>query len=280
MIARPAKSLVVLALFAAGCATVPENDPVLANARTAVYSARANPQVVSYANLDLDQAVTSLRDAEDLAARGGSPREVHRLAELAQQRALAAQETARLRTAEAAQRTARDAQVQADLSRQQAEAAQVQAAAAQRRAEDAARQAAAVAAPNVAPLPVQPSLAAIGAQSTSRGVLVTLTDAMFEPGRAQLTSGALYNVQRLASYLASYPERVVTIEGFSDDTGNPSLDQRLSEERALATQAALVSSGVDARRIVVHAYGDSRPIASNSTAAGRQMNRRVEIVIP
>lgn len=284
MIARPAKSLLVLALLAAaGCASVPENDPVLDDARVAVNVARNNPQVVAYARSELDGAVVALHDADDLAARGGSIGEVHRLADLARARAAAAQETARIRTAaatDAAQRTAREAQLQADLSRQQALAAQAQAAEAQRKAEEAQRQAAAVAAPLAPAVALQPSLADLGAQTTSRGIVVTLTDPMYEPGRAQLTSGAMYNVQKLAAYLNAHPERSVTIDGFSDDSGDRYVDRRLAEDRALAAQAALVAMGVNPSRIVVHSYGDANPIASNGTADGRRMNRRVEIVIP
>ncbi len=285
-----AKSIIVVALLAAaGCASIPERDPVLENARVAVYAARNNPQVMTYAPGELDQATVALRDAEDLAARGGSINEVRRLADVAQQRAAAAQELARLRTAEAAQRAAQEARLQADLSRQQADAAQVQAAAAQRRADEAQRQAAAVQVPVppnvvIAPAPpnvviVEPPLAAMGAQVTSRGMVVTLIDPMFAPGGTQLTQDAMYNLQRVAAYLAAHPERNVTIEGFSDDSGNRYRDRRLSEERALAAQSALVSLGVDSRRITVRSYGDARPLASNSTAAGRQINRRVEIVI-
>ncbi|HZQ62548.1 MAG TPA: DUF4398 domain-containing protein, partial [Casimicrobiaceae bacterium] len=90
MNARPAKSILVLALLAmAGCATYPEHDAALENARAAVYAARSNPQVISYAPGELDRALATLHDADDLAARGGSINEVHRLADLAQPRAMA-----------------------------------------------------------------------------------------------------------------------------------------------------------------------------------------------
>jgi outer membrane protein OmpA-like peptidoglycan-associated protein len=284
MTAYPAKSVLALALLAvAGCATIPEHDAVLEDARAAVYAAQRNPQVASYAPDQLDQAIATLHRADDIVARGGNVDEMHRLAYLAQQRATAAQETARLRTADAAlsaQRTARDAQMQADLSRQQAETARAQAAAAQLRADEAQRQAAVAGVAPVGAVAVQPSLAELGAQTTSRGVVVTLNDVMFYPGGAQLTPAANYNLQKLATYLRTHPEGSVTIEGFSDHSGDSYLDQKLSEERALATQSALVAQGVDARRIVVRGYGDAYPIAGNGTAAGRQMNRRVEIVLP
>jgi outer membrane protein OmpA-like peptidoglycan-associated protein len=286
MFAHPARPILVLALLAvAGCVTVPERDPVLEDARVAVLAARSNPQVGTYATAEVELAVVTLRDADDLAARGGSISEVHRLALLAQQRAALAQDTARLRSAEAAlavQRTAREAQLQADLSRRQAESAQLQAAAAQRQAEDAQRQAAAsqVQAQALQLNTVVPDpIVDLTLLPTARGLVVTLDDTMFDPGSAQLRPSAVYTTQRLAAWLTAHPERTIAIEGYSDPSGNRRFDQKLSEDRALAVQVALVSMGIDSRRMIVRGYGREFPIASNATAAGRQMNRRVEIVV-
>ena len=287
MFTHSVRPILVLALLvAAGCATVPERDPVLEDARVAVYAARSNPQVGTYAAVELDQAVVTLRDADDLAARGGNVNEVHRLALLAQQRAALAQDTARLRSAEAAlavQRNAREAQLQADLSRRQAEAAQLQAAVAQQQAAEAQRQAAATQLQaqtlqlNTL-VPVDPPIDVI-ALPTSRGLVVTLDDTMFDPGSAQLRPGATYTIQKLATWLAVHPERTIAIEGYTDTTGSRNFEQRLSEQRALAVQAALVTMGVDSRRTLVRGYGRDFPVASNATPSGRQMNRRVEIVV-
>ena len=137
------KSVLVLAVLAAvGCASVPERDAVMEDARVSVNAARSNPQVASYAPAELNQAVATLNQAEDLAARGGRTGEVHQLAMLASQRAALAQEAARTRTEQAAlvvQRRANDAQVTANQSRRQAESAQIQATEAQRQAEEAQR---------------------------------------------------------------------------------------------------------------------------------------------
>ena len=143
MFRNSAKSVLVLAvLAAAGCASVPDRDPMMEDARVSVNAARSNPQVATYAPAELDQAVVTLRQAEDLAARGGRIGEVQQLAILANQRAALAQEVARTRSEEAAlmvQRRANEAQLAADLSRRQAESAQIQASAAQRQAEEAQR---------------------------------------------------------------------------------------------------------------------------------------------
>jgi uncharacterized protein YcfJ len=143
MLRNSAKSVLVLAMLAAaGCASVPERDAVMEDARVSVNAARSNPQVASYAPAELDQAVATLRQADELAARGGRIAEVHQLAMLASQRAALAQEAARARSEQAAlmvQRRANDAQLTANLSQRQAESAQIQANAAQRQAEEAQR---------------------------------------------------------------------------------------------------------------------------------------------
>lgn len=142
MLSIAARPLVIIAaLAAAACATVVERSPALDDARIAVNAARGNPAVVSYAPAELNQAVDTLRRAEDAAARGRAG-ETNDLAVLASQRASLAQELARTRNAEAAlvvQRKATEAQLSADASRRQAESAQLQAAAAQRQADEAQR---------------------------------------------------------------------------------------------------------------------------------------------
>ena len=139
MFEKSATSILVAAILAAsGCASLPERDPALDNARLSLDAARRNPQVVTYAPAELQQASVTLRQADDLAANGGRYDEVHSLAILASQRAAAAQDVARVRSEQAAlaaQRSASDARIQAD-------AAQVRAAEAQRQADDAQRLAA------------------------------------------------------------------------------------------------------------------------------------------
>jgi len=143
---KSATSAVVLAILAAsGCASYPARDSALDDARLSVDAARRNPQVAIYAPGELEQAAATLRQADELTARGGRYNEAHQLALLASQRAAATQDVARLRSEQAAlvaQRTATDARMRADVTQQQAAVAQVQAAEAQRQAEDAQRLAA------------------------------------------------------------------------------------------------------------------------------------------
>jgi uncharacterized protein YcfJ len=139
---KSAKSVLALAILAAGCASVAPRDPALDDARLALDAARRNPQVALYAPAELEQTAATLRQADDLAARGARYDDVHQLALLANQRAAAAQDIARVRSEQAAlvaQRNATDARIQASVSQRQAEAAQVQAMEAQRRADEAQR---------------------------------------------------------------------------------------------------------------------------------------------
>ena len=146
MFQKSSASVVAFAILAAaGCASFPDRDPALDDARLSLDGARRNPQVAIYAPTEFEQAATTLRQADDLAASGGRYNDVHQLALLASQRAATAQELARARSEQAAlaaQRTAANARVQADVSLQQAAAAQAQAADAQRRADEAQRLAA------------------------------------------------------------------------------------------------------------------------------------------
>jgi uncharacterized protein YcfJ len=147
MFGKSATFAVAVAILAAsGCASFPGRDPALDDARLSVDAARRNPQVVTYASAELDQAAATLRQAEDLAANSLRYNDAHQLAVLANQRAAAAQDVARLRSEQAAlaaQRTATDARIQADVTQRQAAAAQLQAAEAQRQADQAQRLAAA-----------------------------------------------------------------------------------------------------------------------------------------
>jgi outer membrane protein OmpA-like peptidoglycan-associated protein len=299
MNARPAKAIFALAIVAlAGCASVYIPDAVLEDARAYVHGVRSDAQVIAYASVEIDQAVATLRRADDVVAHFGTLAEVHDLAALARERATLAQQAARMKVAEAAaqaerqrlelaarareaeatQRAAREAQLQADSS-----AAQQQADAAQRQAESAQQHAASVQQQALAAEAgfrgFQEQLFDLGPKMTDRGLVVTLSDILFDRDGAQLQPAGHQAVSRLVPYLTAYPNRVISVEGFTDSAGDSYWSQQLSERRAPAVQSALAASGVDAHRIIVRGYGPAYPIASNDTPAGRQLNRRVEIVI-
>ncbi len=205
-----------------------------------------------------------------------------------QEAALAQQSEAEKSAALAAAQAA--ASTQASQYREQLAATEAEADAARKQAADAqanANQSAAAlaqanadtAANNARLQAVQAQLDEMEAKKTERGMVITLGDVLFDTGKAQLKAGATRNVQKLADFMKQYPERRVQIEGFTDSVGQEEYNQVLSQQRADAVRAALTSMGVESARIDTQGYGETLPVASNDTKAGRQLNRRVEIVL-
>jgi len=125
----------------------------------------------------------------------------------------------------------------------------------------------------------QQELAELKAKQTERGMVVTLSDVLFDTGQATLKPGADLTLDHLAHYLRDNPHTRVLIEGFTDSVGSDSYNEALSQRRADAVAGALVSRGVTEDAVRATGRGKSFPVASNDTAAGRQQNRRVQIVI-
>jgi outer membrane protein OmpA-like peptidoglycan-associated protein len=299
----------LLALTA--CQTVPPSNPALEEARTAVNTASADPAVTSAAAPELQRAREALVAAESAWNDGNEP-EARSRAYIAKQRALIASEVgarytaeqrlqqtaaeterirseARTREAQAAQANAAEANREASAAREQAkaaqaqaqsqaaqaQAAQAQAQAERQRAEEQQRQ---LDAERERASRMQHDLESLAAKSTARGVVVTLQDVLFDTGKAELRSGGLRSLERVAGVLKNYPERRVLIEGFTDSQGSDSFNLDLSRRRADAVKQQLQAFGIPDQRVETRAYGEAYPVADNESAAGRQQNRRVELL--
>ena len=105
------------------------------------------------------------------------------------------------------------------------------------------------------------------------------SDIMFGVDSAALKPGAFDELSRVARVLNQYPQTSITIAGHTDSTGTEAHNQQLSERRAANVKNALVGEGVNPARMTAVGYGESRPVADNTTPEGRQMNRRVTILI-
>lgn len=116
-------------------------------------------------------------------------------------------------------------------------------------------------------------------RTSERGFIVTLPGLFFDTGKAVLKTGARNTLSRIADQLKINEDTQIAVEGHTDSTGSDEMNQGLSERRAAAVRDYLVSRGVPAARITVRGLGETSPIATNDTAAGRQQNRRVELVI-
>ena len=116
-------------------------------------------------------------------------------------------------------------------------------------------------------------------RETTRGLVVSLSDVLFDFNRATLRPGAEAKIGQIATILKQYPDHKISVEGHTDSIGSNAYNQRLSEQRAAAVAKALVAGGVEASMISSRGFGRTQPVASNKTAEGRQQNRRVEIVV-
>jgi outer membrane protein OmpA-like peptidoglycan-associated protein len=125
---------------------------------------------------------------------------------------------------------------------------------------------------------LETELADLKLQKTERGLVLTLSDVLFDTGQATLKPGAAVPLDRLATALREQPGRKVLIEGHTDNVGSDQNNQGLSERRAQSVQASLTQRGVNRNQITAVGKGENFPIASNDSADGRQSNRRVELI--
>ena len=301
-----------LLLALAGCASIEPNS-ALEKARADVNAAATNPDVVASAPLELRAAEEALDRATTLWRKRESTAEVNHQAYLAQARAVAAMDLARARRATdelqraqtesdrvrlaARTREAEAAQAQAKAQALAAQDARAQAAAANREASIAAQQAAAAteqasiersraAQAQAEAMDAKQRLALIETRiveiegkHTDRGILVTLGDVLFEFNKAELLPAAQPRLDKLAEFLRQFPEKKLLIEGYTDAIGSDRYNLELSQRRAEAVKAALVRRGIEPARMAAEGYGKAYPVADNKDAGGRQMNRRVEVVV-
>ena len=123
------------------------------------------------------------------------------------------------------------------------------------------------------------ALQELNAQNTNRGLVLTLGDVLFETGRSELLPGSIRTIEKLAEFLKDNQERLVLIEGHTDNVGSPTTNLDLSLRRSGAVGEALGENDIASERLFVRGYGEAYPVASNDDTGGRQRNRRVEIVI-
>lgn len=122
-------------------------------------------------------------------------------------------------------------------------------------------------------------LAAMNAKPSPRGMLVTLGDVLFSTGQSTLSPNADVNLDKLLNFLNNNPESRLAIEGHTDSVGAGEANLALSQSRAFAVSSYLEGKGVSRKRMSVQGMGENAPVASNDSAAGRQLNRRVEATI-
>lgn len=269
----------LVAIGLAACATTPQRNDQLDQARAAVQSLEQDPEAERAASEQLRNSRDQLQRANAAFQQHRPPDEVSYLAYLAQREAQAGkmyadEYRARQQLARGNDERnhilleARNHEVQQAREATQAQAQRAQAAEQQAQAAQSQLQ------------KEQQELSSMKTRETARGLELTLaSDLLFNTGSATLKSGAMLQLNRLADFMQSNPKARIIIEGYTDSRGSRPYNQVLSEQRAQSVASALETQGVANDRIQTIGRGKDYPVASNDTDAGRQQNRRVDIVL-
>jgi outer membrane protein OmpA-like peptidoglycan-associated protein len=245
---RATRIAAVLLLLGA-CSSSPVEVDRVAAMRQQVETTRTDPVVGRYAPVQLHDAEQSLALAEQASKAGDVAQTDHQLY-MTDQRLQIARSRADAEASGAERQTLAQQRSQMQLESAQQRAARL-----------------------------EQEVEGLRARQTAQGTVYTLTDVLFETGKAQLKPGAFNRLQPLASYLKANPDKTVTVQGFTDNTGSAQTNLQLSQRRAEAVRDYLVGEGIEPSRVVARGMGEDYPLASNATPAGRQQNRRVEVLV-
>jgi len=251
----------VASVLLAACAAVPVKPDGAAEARSKLTQLQSDPNLAGRAPVAVKEADAAVQAAEQPQADQ----------ELGAYKVYLADRKVEIARAQAETSFAEDQR--AALSAQREGARLV----ARTQEADAAHLAAASSAQQAVDL--QRQIDVLQAKPTDRGLVVTLGDVLFDTGKAGLKAGATSNLNKLVAFLNQYPDRTVAIEGYTDSVGSEDYNQGLSERRADSVKAYLAGQGIGAIRLSALGKGESDPVAGNDSAAGRQQNRRVEVII-
>lgn len=254
VIALPLTALLVLS----ACGGAPKKVDSLETAQAAYSKASANEVVVKHAAKELDDARNALSQGEHAWSKEGKRGRAEHYAYIASQKVNIAKLIA--------QRKEDDARLEnMNLERQRVQLD------ARSQEVDRAR---------AETLELQQQLEDMQARVTARGIVATLGDVLFDTGEAALKSTSAVNIDKIAKFMNSYPNRLAIVEGHTDNMGDDDYNLDLSRERAFSVRSALVARGIDGSRITTQNLGEASPIADNNNASGRQQNRRVEVIFP
>jgi outer membrane protein OmpA-like peptidoglycan-associated protein len=284
-----AREVVVRAEDARVIAIRAQREEVLAQERAASLAretaskAKAEDEARERARADRERAEADAQRVRAEAERAA--------AEQAQARAQAIAQADRA-DAERARAEALVATQQANNQRQQAEMAKLEADRARQEAleqqqklaaqADQAREAAARAQQEQAELRHQLLIQfnqILQTRESARGLIVNMSDVLFDTGQYTLKPGAREKLAKVSGIILAHPGLKITVEGHTDSIGGDEYNMKLSENRASAVRSYLVSQGLNSGSVTAQGFGKARPVAENSSAVGRQQNRRVELVV-
>ncbi len=242
------------AILLAACAADVVKDPGVAKARAELTDLQSDPRLAGRAPIAINDADTAVRDAE--VPQTDPVVETH-LVYIAERRVQIARALAQTKYDEDQRKTLSEQNGQIQLNARTNEAN------AEKLKNDN----------------LQAQLAALQAKKTDRGMVLTLGDVLFSTGRSDLKPGSVENLDRLVTFLGQAPDRTVRIEGHTDNRGGQDMNQALSQKRADSVALYLTGRGIASNRVTSVGEGYNSPVADNNTDAGRQANRRVEVII-
>jgi len=121
--------------------------------------------------------------------------------------------------------------------------------------------------------------AVLQTQDTARGLIVNMSDVLFDTGSSTLRGAAREKLAKISGIVLAHPGLSLQVEGYTDSVGGDQMNQQLSERRADSVRDFLIAQGVAGSSITAKGFGKADPVASNDTAEGRQKNRRVQLVV-
>ena len=246
--------------------TSKQKNPVITAARNATQQSEDARSIAVNQAADEQVAAQKRSEAEKLAQQ--QQEAAQREAELKAQQEAAAQRAAQS-AAVAAQEAQARAQAEAAQKKAQEEAAKSSAAAAQAEQQQQQLRAQLLAQLN----------SVLQTVDTPRGLVVTMADVLFASGKYELSQDASLKLARLSGVILAHPGLKLRIEGYTDTTGSEALNFTLSGQRADAVRTFLVGQGLQPDAVTSAGMGQANPVATNETSAGRQQNRRVEIIV-
>jgi outer membrane protein OmpA-like peptidoglycan-associated protein len=285
-----------------------DKKPLISVSREAVQTAE-DARAIAVKKMDDVRLENERQDSADAQARSqGRADEATRRRDQAESDTARAQAAKAQAESDAANAQASNARAQSDAARARNDAADAQAATLRAQADMANNQASSATALSAAQADAEQSrLAAQQAQlsaqqaetdkatmraklseqlnsilqtrDTARGLIVSMSDVLFDTGRYSLKPGAREKLAKVAGILLAYPGLNIAVGGFTDNVGGDSMNQTLSENRAGSVRDYLVQQGVSTNSVSARGFGNTLPVSSNENASGRQQNRRVELLV-
>jgi outer membrane protein OmpA-like peptidoglycan-associated protein len=284
---RPISVIILIAILSVmhGCSSVPPRNSIVESARRDFLVIAQEPFIQRYAPVAYANAEQSMDETERAWRKNATEEELQHLAYLTRKRVAIAREIAGMNRAEEQMQQAegqrKDILLEArqneiESVRRRAENAEQEAEYARMDAEQARDEAGQT---QLLTDQLSQELSDLEAEHTERGLVITLDNILFDANKTELTPGVDNTLDKIADVLQQYEGHNLMVEGFTDSIGPEDYNEYLSQQRAEAVKDALVERGVSPERIDARGYGEQYPIATNNTNTGRQLNRRVEIIV-